>query len=223
MARSKLLKRYGKKSRAKSAKPRSNPAPNPPMFMDLVEFIGPGFGAFAATRMASRVVAIQVAKRWPGFAPHAGVAASAGTFLAAWLLAHRVKMLERFHTPLVVGAGIATLQTMVQTWFPGLGWMVSDAGSEVAAVSAPSSAQLATGDDDLMDVTNSEEGWHVMNDAHDAGRFAPSYERKQQPRPHARATGKPPTPKADSNSGDDDLYDILENDEEMANVMGGQS
>lgn len=220
MARSKLLKRYGKKTKA--SRPRSNPASNPPMFMDLVEFIGPGFGAFAATRMASRVVAIQVAKRWPRVAPHAGVVASGASFLAAWLLAHRVKVLERFHTPIVVGAGIATLQTAVQTWFPKLGWIVSDATPEVAAASTTAALPAATGDDDLMDVTNSEEGWHVMNDAHDAGRFAPSYE-QQAPRPqHARATGKAPTPKADSNSGDDDLYDILENDEEMANVMGGQ-
>jgi hypothetical protein len=252
MARSKKVKRYGGKGHAKARKEakaeklaaraakapqkkarrrrrsvttyRKNPSSNPPMFMDLVEFIGPGFAAFAATRMATRVTALQIAKRWPKMAPHAGVAASGASFLAAWLLAHKVKFLERFHTPIVVGAGIALLQTAVQTWIPRLGWMVSDATPEIAVASQQ--ALPATGDDDLIDVTNDEDSWATFNDAHDAGRFDSGYERQNKPAARARPQQqRPAQAKQTSAEDDEDLVgSILEDDnDEIVNVMGGQN
>lgn len=242
MARSKKVKRYGGKGHAKARKEakaeklaaraakapakkvrrrrrtayRSNPSSNPPMFMDLVEFIGPGFASFAATRMATRITALQIAKRWPRFAPHAGVAASGASFLAAWLLAHRVKFLERFHTPIVVGAGIALLQTAVQTWIPRLGWMVSDATPEIAVASQQA---LPTGDDDLVDVTNDED-WGTYRDAHDAGRFSQGYERQNQPAAGAKPRAQ--QPRETTADDDEDLVgSMLEDDDEIVNVMGG--
>lgn len=213
----KLIKRYGKKRAA--SKPRSNPTSNPPLFMDLVEFIGPGFGAFAATRMATRVASIQIAKRWPSMATHAGVAAGVGSFLAAWLLAHRVKFLERFHTPIVVGAGIAALQSTIQLYFPKLGWMVADASPEIASTTDTTTALPApTAGDDFEDVTATEQGWHMYNDAHDAGRYEQQGRQRQQPR---RPASSPAAKPAQAATDNDDLYDIMgEDDDQPANVMG---
>lgn len=227
-SKSKLVKRYGGKKRKASA-PRANQASNPPLFMDLVEFIGPGFGAFAATRMATRIASTQIAKKWPSMATHAGVAASAGSLLAAWLLAHKVKFLEKYHTPIAVGAGIATLQTAIQMYFPKLGWMVADATPEIAAATAPSAAALPTatsGDDDFEDVTATEQGWHVYNDAHDAGRYERQGQqqgRQQRPQP-GRAQAAPAAKPAAAATDNDDLYDIMgEDDDQPANVMGGEN
>ena len=122
----------------RSRRSGSDPAPrrNPPLFADLAEWVGPGFAGFAATRFATRVAATQIAKRKPSWGKHVGAGVSVGAFLAAWFLAHRVRWLAKYHTPITVGAAIAALQSIIQLYIPRLGWMLADATPELAAGSA---------------------------------------------------------------------------------------
>jgi len=132
----KFRRRHPKKSGA--------PKRNPPLATDLVAQIIPGFAAFAATRFVTRVAALQIAKRWPKHAKHAGAMASLGTFAAAWFGGHRVKMLEKYHDMIVVGAGVAAIQSLVQLYLPSVGWMVSDCSPELHAGAHPKQLTAAS-------------------------------------------------------------------------------
>jgi hypothetical protein len=165
MARSRLHRRYVKKAFKA----------NPPLFTDLVEFVVPGFGGFAATRFVTRVAMTQVAQRAPSWGKHAGAVASVGAFLAAWFLAHKWKWLERWHTPIVVGSAIAAGQSLLQIYAPNLlGWVVSDATPELAAGTAQSA--LTTPDHQLAQLhlqpTNEDPNEFTYNDSYDAGRYS---------------------------------------------------
>ncbi len=99
---------------------------NPPPLKDLAEFVVPGFAGYAGTRMVSRIVHGMIIRRYPRLAKHASVISTGLAAAAAWFLVHRIKSVKQYHTPVVVGAGIAALQTAVQAYLPKYGWMVSD-------------------------------------------------------------------------------------------------
>lgn len=103
---------------------------NPQPFQDLVEFIIPGFAGYAGTKFLARIVNVQLSKRFPNAGKHVAAGSTIMAFLAAWFLLHRIKRLEKYHTPAVVGSAIASLQTLVQTYLPKYGWIVSDYRSE---------------------------------------------------------------------------------------------
>ncbi len=146
--------------------PETSSRSNPPLMTDLAEFIGPGFASFAATRLLTRIAATQLAKRKPSWGKHAGAITSIAAFAAAWFGAHRVKWLERYHTPIVVGAAIAALQSVIQLYVPKLGWMISDATPQIddeaasLAIDAPAQARLIPGieylDEDPNEYTNND-------------------------------------------------------------------
>lgn len=134
MARKRRLhKRYGKK---RSSSGGGLLKQNPPPLTDLVEFVVPGFAAFAATRLLTRVAATQLARKKPSWGKHVGAVTSLLSLAAAWWGAHRIKMLEKHHTPIVVGSAIATFQSLIQLYLPALGWMVSDASPQIAEEAA---------------------------------------------------------------------------------------
>jgi len=165
MARSRLHRRYVKKTFKA----------NPPLLSDLVEFVVPGFGGFAATRFVTRVAMTQVAQRAPSWGKHAGAVASVGSFLAAWFLAHKWRLLEKWHTPIVVGSAIAAGQSLLQIYAPNLlGWIVSDATPELAAGAAQSA--LTAPDQQLAQLhlqpTNEDPNEFTYNDSYDAGRYS---------------------------------------------------
>lgn len=115
----------------KRRKKEEAPAPvaaksNPPPMQDFVDFIVPGFAGFAGTKLTTRVVNGMVLKRYPKLAKHSSVLSAFGAATLAWLLVHRVKRLEKYHTPVVVGAGIAAIQTAVQAYMPKYAVLVSD-------------------------------------------------------------------------------------------------
>lgn len=160
--RSRLHRRYSR-----------NPAPrsNPPLVTDIVEFAVPGFVGFAGTRFLSFVAATQVAKRKPSWGKHIGALAAGGSFLAAWFLAHRIKAIEKYHTPVVVGSAIAMLQSLIQLYLPPIGWMLADPtphveqAKQIAADGAtPPIAELHRVDLDPNEYT--------YNDTFDPGRFS---------------------------------------------------
>lgn len=192
MARSRLHKRYGKK-------PRSNPAPrhNPPLLTDLAEFVLPGFGSFAASRFVTRVASTQVEQRFPSWGKHAGALAAAGSFLAAWFLAHKWRWLEKWHTPIVVGSAIAGLQSVTQLYIPALGWIVSDATPELAAgaqtqqIAAQTQATLAQ-----LQPTNFDPNEYTYDERYDAGRMTPVQMPPTQKHARNGAAGAQPDPVA---------------------------
>lgn len=199
-----LHRRYRKK---KNPSP-SAPSRNPTAFADIVEFAGPGFAAFAVTRFGTRVIATQVAKHKPALGKHAGAVASVGAFFAAWLLAHRVKWLAKYHTPIVVGSAIAALQSLIQLYIPRLGWMVADATPELAA--APSQSQQL-GDD--VEVLDEDPEMYVYNDSYDPGRHSPRGQHQQHQAPRANAS---------SPSADDLMDDEMDVDEaQPQGIFGG--
>lgn len=163
MARSRLHRRYVKN-------PSSEPRHNPPLFTDIVEFVAPGFAGFAITRFATRVAATQIEQRKPSWGKHAGAAASLASFLGAWLLAHKWKWLEKYHTPIVVGSAIAALQSLIQLYLPKLGWMVADATPELEATAATEGQLTATPEMQLQPV-DEDPNEYVYNDAYDSGRY----------------------------------------------------
>ncbi len=103
---------------------------NPPLAVDFVSFVGPGFLAFVATKTITRGVTTLVAKKYPGmpvqFQKHVKVASAVAAFAGAYYGAHRVQKLEAYHTPIVVGAAIAMAQTVLHTYLPGLRWLLAD-------------------------------------------------------------------------------------------------
>lgn len=150
----------------------SEPSPrrNPPLFTDLAEWVGPGFAGFAVTRLVTRIASSQVAKAKPSLGKHAGAITSVGTFLAAWFLAHRWKVLAKYHMPITVGAALASIQSLVQLYIPKIGWIVADPTPEIAT-SALTPQQIAATQMEVVPVDD-DPNEYVYNDAFDNGRYA---------------------------------------------------
>lgn len=132
---------------------------NPPLGQDVVHVILPAFGAYGATRFLQRLAFVQINKRWPKLGKHAPVIASAVALVVAYFAAHKVKRLEKYHGPILIGTAVAALQSAVQTYLPKYGWIVSDvradqykplmqqAGIKLLQQAASTQA-LPSGDDD---------------------------------------------------------------------------
>ena len=194
---------------AKFRSRHTEPRRNPPFAQDMAAQIIPGFAAFAATRFVTRTAAIHIAKRWPKYAKHAGALASIGTFAAAWLGAHRVKYLEKHHDMVVVGAGIAAIQSLVQLYLPALGWVVSDCSPQLGSPASTKpllaqQAQLAGFSRSApippgFKPTTANE-WYSYNDAFDAGSYRGKAEAEQ-----------PLVPGEDAQEPDVQISDLLDN------------
>lgn len=192
---------------------KRNPGPEPessaPLLAEVGEFVVPGFAGFTATRFVTHVAATQIEQRKPSWGKHAGAVASIGALAAAWFLIHRWKWLAQYHTPLVVGSAIATIQSLLQLYVPSVGWIVSDATPELAAAHPATgdavSQQLATAQVELLDADPNE---FTYNDSFDAGRFS------RQPK-RGRPQGGAPAP---SQADDVDTSDM-----EIDDVIGSQN
>lgn len=138
----------GNPRRRRRVRRKSNPAVlmgigNPPPMTDLVEFILPGFAGYAATKFVSRVTYAQLSKKFPKAGKHLAAGSTIASFLTAWLLVHRIKRLQHYHTPVVVGSAIASLQTLVRLYLPKYGWIVADVPMDDSqTLSAATSAEV---------------------------------------------------------------------------------
>lgn len=171
MARKRRLhKRYGRKRTNEGGGFRSNP----PLLTDMAEFIGPGFASFAATRFLTRIAAVQLARKKPSWGRHAGAITSVASFAAAWFGAHRVKVLEKYHTPIVVGSAIAALQSLIQLYVPKLGWMIADASPQLAEelqLTAPAAQTLNLPPG--VELLDEDPNLYSYNDSFDNGSSTP--------------------------------------------------
>ena len=173
------------------------PKRNPPLGTDVIEYILPGFAAFAATRFATKFAATQIAKRYPKYAKHAGAIASVGSFAAAWYGAHKVKYLDQYHHPIVVGSGLAALQSLVQLYAPKLGWLVGDplptalpAASSAPLLASQAPVQLAAPPPPPGFKPTTANEWYTYNDSFDAGGYKGKEEGMQSPVP-GQASSEP--------------------------------
>lgn len=207
---------------SKLAKYRSKRAPkrNPPIGVDVVQFILPGFAAFAATRLGTKIVTAQIAKRWPKAAKHAGAIASVGTFAAAWYGAHKVKYLDRYHDAVVVGSGLAALQNLVQLYLPKVGALLGDPQPTAANVpvlaARPAPAAIAAAPAPNVPAgftpTTANE-WYSYNDSFDAGGYKGKPEGMQSPTPGA----------APSEPDEMQINDLLDNSDLVDSDLGSFS
>lgn len=220
-----IVKRF-KKNRARRNPDEPSPAPSRSSSAspigDLFSYVGPGFAGFAATRFATRVASTQIATRWPNMAKHAGALASVGSFLAAWQLAHRVKVLEPYSEPIAVGSGIAAIQSIIQLYIPRLGWVVSDATPELDATAAaavapaadPSAQVAANGFDDNFEILDEVTGsWRAGRDAGDPGRYAKPIQNHKVQRSNQVINDA-------QNASDDPIFDMMDAGDDFANVGG---
>lgn len=196
---SKLVKRYKKKRARKSSgssESRSSAKSNPPPATELAEWILPGFAGFGAARLATYIATSQIEQRKPTWGRWGGGAAAIGTFFAAWLLAHRVKFLEKYQTPIVVGTGIAAIQSLLQLFIPRIGWMVSDAQQYMTpgqTQTSSSTSQVASGTSGFaglppgLQPVDEDPADFVYDDRYDAGRMSQAQPRAAAPAQQAQA------------------------------------
>lgn len=172
------MARASRRFRKKRRNPDSSFKRNPPLVSEVMGWAIPGFVGFAAARGVTRIASNQIAQRAPSMTKHAGALAAVSAFVASWFLVNRIKFLEKYHTPIVVGAGIAMAQSLIQLYVPQLGWLLADpstdvdtadatiaAGSSSTAVAAVASAPLPAG----MTSTTDDPNDYVYNDAYDGG------------------------------------------------------
>jgi len=170
---------------------------NPPIPQDFFHTLLPGFGAYATTRLISRIVWTVSCKRLPRVAKHISSASTILTFIGVWLLGHRIKRLARYHEPLIVGSGIAALQTLARTYIPRYGWIVSDFRSEdMRRLPPPAPATLPP-----MQPQQLEDEYSIFEDQAEMG-AAPS----------SMATGAPIMPEQNPEEIADDFSGIFSDD-----------
>lgn len=174
-----LNRRYRKRKRRNPDEGGGSRSSGPPLIAEVGEFVLPGFAGFAATRFGTRIAAQQIGKRYPNtsWGKHAGAVASVGAFLAAWLLAHKWKWLEKYQMPVTVGAALAAIQSIIQLYVPKLGWMIADASPELAAGTDQSQLQTGGGGTSAglpagMTPVDDDPNLYVYNDSYDAGSYA---------------------------------------------------
>jgi len=176
---------------------------------EIGEFLLPAFGGFALTRFGTRAAATTIATRWPAYAKHAGALASIGSFLAAWLVSHRVKMLRRYTEPLTIGAGLAAAQSLIQLYLPKLAWVVSDATPDLTDTSTATtqipSATATSGDFEILDDDYGAKDWRAYNDAGDPGAYRAPQSANKQARQQAAAAASAADPDFDFSDDLDEM------------------
>ncbi len=141
--RSLAANRRRRRARKNPGEPRSNLTANPPILADFTHVLLPGFAAYAATRVLTRIVYSIVQKRWPKLGKHAAAAAGAAGFAGVWFFAHKVKRLEPYHDGVVMGSGVAALHGVAQCYLPKkYAWLLADCQPEDVAPAVAPGSQL---------------------------------------------------------------------------------
>jgi hypothetical protein len=206
-----------RRRRRARANPSGGPAANPPITTDLVEVLLPGFGAYAATRVLSRVVYSLVQKRWPKLGKHAAAIAGAAAFGGVWFFAHKVKALAKYHDGVVMGSGVAALHGIASCYLPAkYSWLLADCRPEDVAA-AKSSARMASIEPLDIDGGPIDEYSHLeaqLDEMEDSGSKRPRT--VSAPRPSARPVADALRRAADNDSS-------VELDPDLSEALDGES
>lgn len=94
---------------------------------DMAVRIGAGFAGYTAGRFVSRAVYQMALQKFPQLAKHGAVVAGLGSAVGAIYAADKWKALDEYKDEIVIGAGIAALQTAAQAYMPSrFAWLASD-------------------------------------------------------------------------------------------------
>lgn len=140
------LARYRRRRARRNPEIASLTAP----LVDRAYDIGAAFGGYAATRVLGRLVYSQTQKRWPGLSRHLAVAASGLGVVGAHFVGQFWKPAAEYEDSIAIGAGVAALQAVAQTYLPARyasivsDWQEPQVSGEVSTLAASaSSAPLA--------------------------------------------------------------------------------
>ncbi len=112
---------------------------------DIIHSIGPGVGSYAAIRLAGRLARATVGQKFPAYSKHIGAGGSLMAFLASYYAIKKVRALKRYEMPILVGGGVALIQTLIQLYLPGLAWLLEGPAIPMALAPAPIKAVGALG------------------------------------------------------------------------------
>lgn len=124
MAKSKLAKRRRRRRKNPDDTPSRSRAKGE--VIELATNIGAGFAGYAGTRLLSRMAYAQAVKRFPNASPYVHVAAAALGAAGVYFGTKHWSKAQDYHESASIGAGIALLQTAIQTFVPKFGWIVAD-------------------------------------------------------------------------------------------------
>jgi hypothetical protein len=114
---------FVKKANKLKSESKSFLSKNPPIVTDVFQYVLPAAGAYVATRLVGRASRTFLGAKFPKIAPFAAPLGSLVAFGAIWYAAHKVSYTKRYHNQLMIGSGIALIQSLVQSVMPGLGWL----------------------------------------------------------------------------------------------------
>jgi hypothetical protein len=155
----------------KRRRARKNPSPrprssgslvgNPPVASDFVQVLTAA-GAYALVRVAQRITYSVVQSRWPTWGKWAHAASGAIAAGAAWLFAHKIESLAKYHDGIIVGSGIAAIQGVVVAVAPmRYSWLLTDPRPEdvdsSAAEAAAAPATTVTSSSPTLAATSGDE------------------------------------------------------------------
>lgn len=129
MARSSSLLKRRAKAATKRIAAASSFVPNG-LKEEVLTTVLPAFGTYAGTRFLQRIAFLQISKRFPKLGKHAPVLASLAALGAVYYAGKKIKKAEKYADPMLIGAAIALIQSLIQTYLPTFGWIVSDVSAD---------------------------------------------------------------------------------------------
>lgn len=138
----KTFRQIAPKTRAKrpiARAPRANPGPQGELMATLTPVL-PAVASYAGARLIGRILRLVVGARIAQgrYAKHFGPLGNAAAFGAAYFAGKKVARARPYQTEMLIGAGIALVQSLLETYLPGMAHFI-DAG----APQAPANAQAA--------------------------------------------------------------------------------
>ena len=118
-------KKYVAKKTLAARKPKSNPGFVDELkskSMELALPVATAFGAYAGTRIVSRIATVTVGQKIAGgrFAKHIGPASGLVTVLGIAYATEKFQSAKRFRTEIITGSVIALVQSLLEAYLPGL-------------------------------------------------------------------------------------------------------
>lgn len=136
---------------------------NPPFFKDMLYYVGPAVGSYAATRAVGAVTKL-AGNKFPRLAPFLPLTGNLGTFIALWLYVHHSnnKKVREVETQVVVGSAIAVLQSIIKLLEPKIpllaGILDMRSGSSLSTPAALAGRTRTTAHAAGMDLDPVDEG-----------------------------------------------------------------
>lgn len=150
MAKKGLVRSFVKKSLAKRNPTEIIKASR--VYSDVLTYVAPAAVGYTASRVAGRLARNTLGAKFPKFNKPIQVLANAGTLAALWYTASKVKSLNKYKSGLIAGAGVATVQSLVEFIFPKLLWLFDAVSPQyVAPVTSDGTVESVEGYEEVAD------------------------------------------------------------------------